>query len=80
MIGVMEPMTLNANEPSDPQVENLPTLMSTIHALILRTSEALSESSKLDDIITMMHKGFKNMGNLVNSKLEKALAPINSHL
>jgi hypothetical protein len=36
--------------------------------------------SKLDNILSMMHKGFENMGNLVDSKLEKALAPINSQL
>jgi hypothetical protein len=80
VIEVTEPMTLDADEPLDPQIENSPTLMSAVRALILCASEAPSKSSKLDNIITMMHKGFENMGNLVNSKLEKALAPINSCL
>jgi hypothetical protein len=80
VIEVTEPMTLDADEPLDPQIENSPTPTSTVHVPIPRASEAPSENSKLDDIITMMHKGFENMGNIVDSKLEKALAPINSHL
>jgi hypothetical protein len=81
-IEVTEPMTIDANEPLDPQVENSPTPMSAIHAPIPCTSKAPSNAptDKLDNLLTMMHKGFKNMGNIVNSKLEKALAPINSCL
>jgi hypothetical protein len=78
----MEPMAIDANEPHDPQVENLPTPTSAVWAPIPRASEAPSSAptNKLDDILSMMHKGFENMGNIVDSKLEKALAPINSHL
>jgi hypothetical protein len=44
------------------------------------TPKANPPTDKLDDILNMMHKGFKNMGNIVDSKLEKALAPINARL
>ena len=81
VIEVTEPMTINANEtPFDPQVENSPTPTSAVCTLIPRASKAPSSTptDKLDDILSMMHKGFKNMGNIIDSKLEKALAPINS--
>ena len=75
-------MALDTNEPSDPQVENSPTPTSAICTLIPHASEAPSDTSnsKLDDIISMMHKGLENMGNIVDLKLEKALAPINTQL
>jgi hypothetical protein len=75
-------MTVDANEPHDPQVENSPTPTSAVRAPIPHASEAPSSAptDKLDDILAMMHKGFENMGNIVDSKLEKALAPINSRL
>jgi hypothetical protein len=44
------------------------------------TPKANPPTDKLDDILNMMHKGFENMGNLVDSKLEKALAPVNARL
>ena len=73
-------MTIDANETPDPQVENSPTPTSAICAPIPRASEAPSSAptDKLNDILSMMHKGFENMGNIIDSKLEKALAPINS--
>ena len=79
---LMELMNLDTNEPSAPQEENspIPTNDSGIPILVSHASEAPSKHSKLDDIISIMHKGFENMGNIVNSKLEKALAPINTHL
>jgi hypothetical protein len=82
MIGLTEPMLLDTNEPLDPQNENSPTPTNEggIPIPVLLASELLSENSKLDDILSMMHKGFENMGNIVNSKLEKALALINSCL
>jgi hypothetical protein len=75
-------MTIDANETPNPQVENSPTPTSAVHVQIPRMSEALSSTptDKLDDILSMMHKGFENMGNIIDSKLEKALAPINSRL
>jgi hypothetical protein len=78
----MEPMNLDTNEPSAPQEENSPTPTNDggIPIPVSHASEVLSKHSKLDDIISMMHKGFENMGNIVNSKLEKALAPINTRL
>jgi hypothetical protein len=82
MIKVMEPMMVDTNEPLDPQVENSPTPTSAICAPIPCVSEAPSNAptDKLDDLITMMQTGFDNMGKLVDSKLEKALTPINSRL
>jgi hypothetical protein len=82
MIEVTELMKVDTNEPSDPQIENSPTLTSAVHAPIPCASKAPSNAptDKLDDILTMMHKGFENMGNIVDSKLEKALALINSRL
>jgi hypothetical protein len=75
-------MELDTNEPLNPQTENspMPTRDNMVPIPMLHASEQLSESSKLDNILSMMHKGFENMGNIVNSKLEKALAPINSRL
>jgi hypothetical protein len=80
VIEAMEQMALDANEPPDLQNKNSPTLTSAVPAPIPCVSEAPSKNSKLNDIILMMHKGFENMGNIVDSKLEKALAPINSRL
>jgi hypothetical protein len=79
---LMEPMNLDTNEPSAPQEENSPTPTNDggIPIPVSHASEAPSKHSKLDDIISMMHKGFENMGNIINSKLEKALAPINTRL
>jgi len=78
----MEQMNLDANEPFTPQEENSPTLTndSGVSIWVTCTSEAPSKHSKLNDILSMMHKGFENMGNIVDSKLEKALALINSRL
>ena len=75
-------MNLDANEPPAPQEENSLTLTNEGRAPIpmSHASEVPSESFKLDDILAMMHKGFENMGNIVDSKLEKALAPINTCL
>ena len=53
-----------------------------MRAPIPRALEALSNAptDKLNDILSMMLKGFENMGNIINSKPKKALAPINSRL
>jgi hypothetical protein len=56
----------------------MPTNETQAPILAPRPSEPPSESSKLNDLLNMMATGFKNMGDLVDSKLEKALAPINS--
>jgi hypothetical protein len=78
-------MVLNADESHAPQIENslTPTKESTAPILMLRPSAPSappSESSKLDDLLNMMATGFKNMGKLIDSKLEKALTPINTRL
>jgi hypothetical protein len=80
VIEITEPMALDTNEPLDLQNENSPTPTSAVPVQIPHVPEAPSKSSKLDDIISMMHKGFKNMGNIINLKLEKVLALINYRL
>jgi hypothetical protein len=75
-------METDADNPHAPQIKNSPTPTNETAVQIPapRPLEPPSKSSKLDDLLNMMATGFKNMGDLIDFKLEKALAPINSRL